>query len=214
MASFVLPRFYPIVDTALIRLRGFSAAAVAEEVLAAGARILQYRHKDGWTQRDYDEAEQVNDLCRKADATFVLNDRADYAHLIGAAALHLGQDDLPAPAARKVVGDQVIIGFSTHNKRQLVFASDAPVEYLALGPVFATASKLKPDPVLGLDGFRQLRSLAKKPLAAIGGITLANAAAVLEAGADSVAILSGILPEGENRNGVRAAAQAWIALTR
>ena len=173
--NFTPPRFYPIIDTSLPYL----AVHVAEAVATAGAKILQYRHKGNWTQREYDEAREIAGICRDAGILFVINDRADFANLLGAA-LHIGQDDLPAPAARKVVPN-VVIGFSTHNAAQMRRAVGAPVDYLSLGPIF-------------LEGLRALRPLTSKPLVAIGGITLDNASEVLAAGADSVAVISGLLP--------------------
>jgi thiamine-phosphate pyrophosphorylase len=135
---------------------------------------------------------EIAGICRDAGILFVINDRADFANLLGAA-LHIGQDDLPAPAARKVVPNAVI-GFSTHNAAQMRRAIGSPVDYLSLGPVFPTKSKENPDPVVGLEGLRALRPLTSKPLVAIGGITLENAPEVLAAGADSVAVISGLLP--------------------
>jgi thiamine-phosphate pyrophosphorylase len=188
------PRFYPIIDTVVLTGAGFSAIQVAEAAVAAGARILQYRHKEKWTQSEFDEAKMISGICKKAKILFIVNDRADFAYLLGAG-LHIGQDDLPPQAARRVVADAVI-GFSTHNASQLRYAVGAPVDYLSLGPIFATKSKEKPDAVVGLEGLKALRSLTPKPLVAIGGITLENAADVLAAGADSVAVISGILPLG------------------
>ena len=186
--NFTPPRFYPIIDTSLPYL----AVHVAEAVATAGAKILQYRHKGNWTQHEYDEAREIAGICRDAGILFVINDRADFANLLGAA-LHIGQDDLPAPAARKVVPN-VVIGFSTHNAAQMRRAVGAPVDYLSLGPIFPTKSKENPDPVVSLEGLRALRPLTSKPLVAIGGITLDNASEVLAAGADSVAVISGLLP--------------------
>jgi thiamine-phosphate pyrophosphorylase len=190
---FHLPRFYPIVDTAALAQRNWSVLAFSEVLLGAGARILQYRHKEGWTQREFDEARQVAGLAKAAGALFVVNDRADFAKLLNAA-VHLGQTDLPPAAARKIVAEG-IIGFSTHNREQLKRGDQEPVDYLALGPIYPTRSKAEPDPVVGLDGLGALRSLTRKPLVAIGGITLANAREVLEAGADAVATVAGILPD-------------------
>jgi thiamine-phosphate pyrophosphorylase len=195
--NFQPPRFYPIIDTAVVRATAFSAVGVAEAAAAAGVNILQYRHKDKWTQFEFDEAKTIAAICRDADILFVVNDRADFAQLLGAA-LHIGQDDLPPPAARRVVAEAVI-GFSTHNAGQLRRAAGMPVDYLSLGPIFTTTSKERPDPVVGLEGLKTLRALTEKPLVAIGGITLENAAEVLAAGADSVAIISGILPAEQDR---------------
>lgn len=206
----MIPRFYPILDTATLALRKTAAAAIADVLLTAGVGILQYRHKDNWTQRHYEEAAHLAELCRTAGAQFVINDRADYAHLIGAG-VHLGQDDLPPVAARRIMGD-AFIGFSTHSKRQLVRGEEEPVRYLAIGPVFATTSKLKPDPVIGIEPLKTLRPLTKKPLVAIGGITLENAGSVFETGIDSVAVLSGFLTEDCKPAGIATCAKKWLML--
>jgi thiamine-phosphate pyrophosphorylase len=152
----------------------------------------------------------VAELCRDAGILFVVNDRADLAAITGAA-LHLGQDDLTPSAARKVVGAETLIGFSTHNKRQLRAAGAEPANYLALGPIFGTSSKVNPDPIVGLDELRRLRPLTDRPLVAIGGIARSNVQAVLAAGADSVAIIGDLLADGGN---VRARTQEWVSLTR
>jgi thiamine-phosphate pyrophosphorylase len=207
---FKLPRFYPILDTSVLLARGCTILDTAKSLIEAGVKVLQYRHKDSWTQAHYDEAAALRTLCHDAGVLFVLNDRADFAHLLGAA-LHIGQNDLNPVAARKVMGDEVM-GFSTHNRRQLVRADEEPVEYLSLGPVFPTTSKLKPDPVLGIDALRALRPLTRKPLVAIGGITLENAKQVFDAGADSVAIISGILPVDGNCRAIRRRAEEWMKL--
>ena len=133
---------------------------------------------------------------------------ADFAHLLGAA-LHIGQNDLPPVASRRILRDQVM-GFSTHNRRQLIRADEEPVQYLSLGPIFATTSKLKPDPVLGIDALKALRQLTKKPLVAVGGIKLENAETVFDAGADSIAIISAILPAACDRDAIRQRAEEWL----
>jgi thiamine-phosphate pyrophosphorylase len=207
---FKLPRFYPILDTSMLTARECTILDTAKFLIEAGVKVLQYRHKDNWTQAHYDEAATVRTLCHDAGVLFVLNDRADFAHLLGAA-LHIGQNDLNPVAARKVMGDEVM-GFSTHNRRQLVRADEEPVEYLSLGPIFPTTSKLKPDPVLGIDALRALRPLTRKPVVAIGGITLENAKQVFDAGADSVGIISGILPEGGDRRAIKRRAEEWLKL--
>ncbi len=206
---FRLPRFYPIADTSLLASCGLSALELSRALVEAGSKILQYRHKDTWQQSHFDEASAIARLCEQAGVLFVLNDRADYARLLKSA-LHIGQNDLPPSAARKLVNDEVI-GFSTHNGTQLRLAERQPVEYLSLGPIFATVSKHQPDPVVGLDGLRQLRPLTTKPLCAIGGLTLANSAEVLKAGADSVAIISGLLPGPQpSAKQVREHAANWL----
>lgn len=207
---FKLPRFYPILDTGALSERQCSVVLAAEALLEAGARILQYRHKDFWTQSHFDDAKRIATLCHEAGVLFVIDDRADFARLLGAA-LHVGQDDLPPVAARRIISDEVM-GFSTHNRQQLTRADQEPVEYLSLGPIFSTNSKQRPDPAVGVDGLRSLRSLTEKPLVAIGGIDLLNALDVLDAGADSVAVVSGILPESSDRKAFRRRGEEWIRL--
>jgi thiamine-phosphate pyrophosphorylase len=206
---FKLPRFYPILDTTVLLNREYPVLLAAGAVIEAGAKILQYRHKDVWTQAQFDEAKQINAMCNEAGVLFVLNDRADFAKMLHAA-LHLGQEDLPPVAARKIVGDEVM-GFSTHSRGQLMRADEEPVEYLSLGPIFPTTSKQKADPVLGIEGLAKLRPLTKKPLCAIGGITLSNVGDILRAGADSIAVISSIVPEQFNRNELKRRAEEWIA---
>jgi thiamine-phosphate pyrophosphorylase len=208
---FRVPRFYPILDTTFLRSRECPVLDVARTLVQAGVRILQYRHKDFWTEAEYREAEQVRDLCHDNGVLFVINDRADYAKLLGAA-LHIGQEDLPPAAARQIVSDEVI-GFSTHNRPQLQRAAEEPVEYLSLGPIFGTVSKLNPDPVVGIDGLTALRPLTDKPLVAIGGITVENALEVLSAGANAVAVISGILPQKWDRKLTKQLAAKWLSVT-
>jgi thiamine-phosphate pyrophosphorylase len=208
---FRLPRFYPILDTAMLAAHSFGVRGAADELLEAGAKILQYRHKAAWTQAHFEEARQIAHLCEETGTLFVLNDRADFARLLNTA-LHVGQDDLPPTAARRIISDEVM-GFSTHNRLQLTRANDEPVEYLSIGPIFTTTSKERPDPVVGVAGLQQLRPLTQKQLVAIGGINLNNALSVFEAKADSVAVISGILPEKRGRKSIRKRAEEWLRLT-
>jgi thiamine-phosphate pyrophosphorylase len=191
-----LPAFYPIIDS----------VPAAEALLEAGARILQFRHKGVFSRSIFEDASRIAELCRSAGALFIINDRADIAILLGAG-LHLGQDDLAPSDARRIMPAGSIIGFSTHNEQQLRAADAEPVDYLAIGPIFATGSKLNPDPVVGLDRLRTLRLLTHKPLVAIGGITRELAPKVFDAGADSAAIIGDLLPN------VRARAKEWIAIS-
>jgi thiamine-phosphate pyrophosphorylase len=207
---FRLPRFYPILDTALLAARECPVRAAAEALIEAGVRILQYRHKENWTQENFDEAKRLSELCHESGVLLVLNDRADFARVLRTA-LHVGQDDLSPFAARRVIGDEVM-GFSTHNGEQLTRGGEQPVEYLSIGPIFPTESKLRPDPVVGLERLLELRELTTKPLAAIGGITLDNAPRIFDAKADSVAVISGVLPEKCNRKTLRSRAEEWLRL--
>jgi thiamine-phosphate pyrophosphorylase len=203
-----LPRLYPILDTGLLAQRGIAAAQAAEAILDAGAGILQFRHKGHWTREVFAEAEAVAKLCRDASAQFVVNDRADLARMMNAA-LHLGQDDLPPSAARRVMGSDSLIGFSTHNEEQLCAAREEPVNYLALGPIFGTSSKENPDPVVGIDELRRLRGFTVLSLVAIGGITRANALDVLAAGADSVAIIGDLIPQDGS---IHSRVREWVSV--
>ena len=182
----------------------------AEILLDEGVRILQYRHKGLFTPERFEQAARIARLCEAAGALFVMNDRADFAYMLRAG-LHLGQDDLPPAEARKVIGENLTLGFSTHNERQFLEAVELPIDYLALGPIFATGSKENPDPVLGVAELRRLRARTNKPLVAIGGITLDSARAVISAGADSIALISGILPQKSgDLAALRSLIRAWM----
>ena len=200
-----LPRFYPILDTATLERYGVDTLSAAEELLAAGAKILQLRHKGHFDRNLYATAQQVAHLCRGANALVVINDRVDIAMLLEAA-VHVGQDDLPPDSVRAISGTSRVLGFSTHNEAQLLAARNERIDYVALGPIFGTRSKLKPDPEVGADELRRLRPLAQVPLVAIGGITRENAVSVWSAGADSVAVVGDLYPD------VRKRAEEWIRL--
>jgi thiamine-phosphate pyrophosphorylase len=205
----MLPRFYPILDPEVAARHGVDPVKAAEQILEGGAKILQFRHKGFFSREVFAQLERVAELCSDAGVLFVVNDRADLAAITGAA-LHLGQDDLTPSAARKVVGTETLVGFSTHNERQLRAATTEPANYLALGPIFGTSSKNNPDPIVGIDELRRLRPLTDRPLVAIGGITRTNAQAVLAAGVDSVAIIGDLFVDGN----VRARTEEWVSLTR
>jgi thiamine-phosphate pyrophosphorylase len=200
--------FYPVLDTEAAARRGIDPVSAAARILEGGARILQLRHKGVFSREVFRQAREIGELCRTAGARFVINDRADIAALLGAD-LHLGQDDLSPADARRVVGKDLSIGFSTHNESQLRAAAEEPVDYLAIGPIFGTSSKLNPDPVVGLDELRRLRAFTDRPLVGIGGITRANAHAVLEAGADSVAVINDLFPDDGN---IRARVEEWLSV--
>ena len=189
----MLPRLYPILDrSAFADTEALLAAA--EELLAGGVTLLQYRNKHGNARRMLDEALQLKKVVGDRAHLF-MNDRADLAVAAGYAGVHVGQEDLSPEAARRVIGPKLSLGVSTHNPEQLQVADATSADYLALGPVFNTSSKEKPDPVVGLEGVRRARALTSKPLVAIGGITRANARSVIEAGADSVAVIADLLKE-------------------
>jgi thiamine-phosphate pyrophosphorylase len=208
-----LPRVYPILDTESLDARAILLETAAAAFLDGGAGILQIRHKRQWSRGFFASARTVARLCREAGATLIVNDRADFALLLEAG-LHVGQDDLPPRDARQLMGRDAIIGFSSHNVAQLCAAGGEPVDYVALGPVFATASKLNPDPVTGIEEIRRCRSLIEKPLVAIGGITLENALDVLRAGADSVAVIAGLLPDRATAHSLRERMEQWQQLVK
>lgn len=202
-----------MLDTGILAQRGFSIETAAEAILEGGARILQLRHKMEFTRDTLAAAERIAGLCHRAGALFVVNDRADVAMLTGAA-LHLGQDDLPVAAARKLLGCVRAIGLSTHNESQLLESADAPADYVALGPLFSTGTKRNPDPVVGLVEFARLRALTGRPLVAIGGITRRNAGQAIAAGADSLAIVADLIPEDLNKRSLRARTEEWEQLLK
>ena len=206
-----LPRVYPILDSEALARRGIAIQTAAAAFLEGGAGILQIRHKGHWSRDTFVSAQRIALLCREAGAQFVVNDRADFALLLDAA-LHIGQDDIAPRDARKLMGSEPMIGFSTHNPAQLSAAGGEPVDYVALGPIFGTESKLNPDPAVGLEELRRCRALIEKPLVAIGGITLENALDVLQAGADSVAVISGLLPESGSVRGLRERMEQWRSM--
>lgn len=199
---------YPIVDTGAMARLGLDVADGARAMLDGGARILQFRHKGSWSAKVVDLAGIVGAMCRAAGATFVVNDRADYAALLGSG-LHVGQDDLSPGDARRMVDG--MLGYSTHSIKQLLSADLEPADYLALGPVFGTMSKQRADPVVGLEMVAAARGLTAKPLVAIGGITLETAPAVWTAGADSVAVIAGLLGNG-GFEAVRNRMRTWMDL--
>jgi thiamine-phosphate pyrophosphorylase len=190
-----LPAFYPILDPHQIAQRGLDPLDVGRTLLAAGVEWLQLRHKGTYTRADYDLAVELGRLVRQAGAKYVINDRVDIALMAGADGVHVGQDDLPPAQVRKIAGDRLFIGYSTHNEEQFVAGNREPADYLALGPIFATVSKHNPDPVVGVDELARLRRLSAKPLVAIGGITRQNASNAFEAGANSIAIISDFLAD-------------------
>lgn len=202
------PRVYPILDTETLAQHGIALDTAAAALLEGGAGILQVRQKGHWTRQVFESARQVACLCREAGAVLVVNDRADFAMLLEGG-LHIGQEDLAPRDARKLIGPDALLGFSSHNLEQLSAAGGEPVDYVALGPVYPTSSKQNPDPVVGVDEVRRLRPLIEKPLVAIGGITRANAAGVLNAGADSVAVISDLVPQSPTARSLRERMEEW-----
>jgi len=188
-----LPRLYAIIDSSAHRSTQ-DLLAYADELAAAGCTLLQYRNKSGNSRVMLDQARELKKHLGDS-VRLVMNDRADLCLAAEFDGVHLGQEDLSPDSVRAIIGPERWLGVSTHNPEQLCEADLTPADYLAIGPVFPTSSKDKPDPVVGLEGVRRTRHLTRKPLVAIGGITRTNAASVIEAGADSVAVISDLLRE-------------------
>jgi thiamine-phosphate pyrophosphorylase len=190
-----LPRLYAIVDVSCFAMPLRTTAAIvdyARDLVSGGATLIQYRNKVGTTREMLDHAREI----RRAlpdNVTLIMNDRADICIAAELQGVHVGQDDLSPEGARVVIGPDRILGVSTHALEPLQQADAGPADYIAYGPVFATSSKRNPDPVVGLDGVRAARAATRKPLIAIGGITRANARSVIDAGADSVAVIADLL---------------------
>jgi len=185
------PFVYPIVDAGL--LRGRDVATVVDVLARGGARLIQLRAKTGSDRERLVLARAAVEAAQASGASVIVNDRADVARLAGADGLHVGQDDLTPADARAVIGPGLLLGLSAHGLSQLESAARAPVDYVAIGPVFPTRTKENPDPVVGLEMVRRARAMVSRPLVAIGGITRANARSVIEAGASGVAVISDLL---------------------
>lgn len=167
--------------------------AVCESLLSAGVKIIQFRDKQASSRELFESGGELLKRVRHARGIFIMNDRPDIARVLDADGVHVGQEDVPVHLVRKVVGAGKWVGCSTHNLRQLTEADQSSADYVAIGPIFSTTSKENPSPTLGLDGLRMARAVTSKPLVAIGGITLENAAEVLNAGADSLAVIGDLM---------------------
>jgi thiamine-phosphate pyrophosphorylase len=187
---FSLPKLYPITDTSI---SGLSHAEQIERLAAGGASLIQLREKHASPQEFYLTALGAMIMAKQLRVQLVINDRVDIAIAVKADGVHLGQDDLPPDKARMLLGEGRIIGFSTHTLEQALEADLAPVDYIAIGPVFRTSTKENPGATIGLAMIREIKSRNSKPLVAIGGITLDNARSVIDAGADSIAVISDLL---------------------
>jgi thiamine-phosphate pyrophosphorylase len=187
------PLLYGILDAAFFSTTK-DLLAFADALVAGGCSLLQYRNKSGNARVMLDQARELKKHLGSS-VRLIMNDRADLCLAAGFDGVHVGQDDLSPEAVRAIIGPERWLGVSTHNPEQLRAADLTSADYLAIGPVFATSSKERPDPVVGVEGVRRARSLTRKPLVAIGGITRANAVSVIEAGADSVAVISELLRE-------------------
>ena len=187
-----LPRVYALTD---VQLSGLSHAHQVELLSLGGATLIQLREKQMPPREFYEQAK----MAVRPGVQLIINDRVDVALAVGAQGVHLGQDDMPPEAARKLLGPNAVIGYSTHNIEQAIAATKLPIDYLAVGPIFATTTKSDTAPVLGLEGLRTVRqAVGAFPLVAIGGITHVNAREVIAAGADSVAVISALVSNPTN----------------
>jgi thiamine-phosphate pyrophosphorylase len=186
----VLPKLYVILDAALL---ANSEIEIARRFAEAGVRLLQYRNKTAAARELFRRSRELSEMLKPHGVRFIVNDRPDVAYLAGADGVHVGQEDLDVEQTRRVMGREKWVGVSTHNLVQFQSAATTSAEYIALGPIFPTSTKVNPDPVVGTSLLRQVRPLTDKAIVAIGGITLERAAGVIEAGADSVAVSSDIL---------------------
>lgn len=195
MSALKLPRLYAIVDAETLTAKGVDLRSFVQELRNAGVTLIQYRDKAGRPEQILHNSALIKETFEGADTTLVMNDSPELARLAGWRAVHVGQTDLAIQEARLEL-PQGIVGCSTHSPQQVMQADAAGADYIAIGPVFATSTKRNPDPVVGLDGVRQARSLTSKPLVAIGGIIAENAASVIDAGADSVAVIGALFQPG------------------
>ena len=197
MSDLKLPRLYAIADAQVLAARGVALGDFARGLRDAGVSLVQYRNKTGSPQEILRAAAILRETFAGSGAKLIMNDRADLAVLTTFGGVHVGQDDLSPVDARAIVGAGRIVGVSTHNDAQVRAANDSCADYIAIGPVFATGTKENPDPVVGLEGIRRARTLTNKPRVAIGGILRENARSVIDAGADSVAVISALLSPNE-----------------
>ena len=190
---------YAILDPSLTP----EPVAFARQLAEAGVQLIQLRDKRGSSRKIHEQARELMSL-QSSGVRIIINDRPDIAAIAGATGVHVGQDDLPVEDARKICRPPLWVGVSTHNLNQLREADATSADYIAVGPIFPTSTKENPDPVVGLDLLRAARQLTRKPLVAIGGVTVESAADVFAAGADSVAVIKALALAGDDlRNRVR-----------
>lgn len=173
-------------------------AEQVRQLIEGGAEMIQLREKHQSPKEFYESAKEALEIARRQNVKIIINDRVDIALALKADGVHLGQDDLPPEQARKILGERAIIGFSTHNTAQAAEASNRPIDYLAIGPVYDTRTKENPEKIVGLENIKKVReAIGDFPLVAIGGITVENFQPVLKAGANSVAVISDLLSDAD-----------------
>jgi thiamine-phosphate pyrophosphorylase len=200
-------KVYPI---RVVRLSGLSLAEQVELLIQGWATLILLREKHSSPREFFLQAQAAIEVARPHGVRIIINDRVDIALAVRADGVHLGQDDMPPKAARELLGEEALIGFSTHSPAQAIKASTLPIDYLAIGPIFPTSSKNDPDPIVGLAGLEQVRkALGDLPLVAIGGIFSENIQTVLSEGATCAAVISAVLADPL---GIPSATKRLIAL--
>ncbi len=191
----MFPALYAILDASPEFSSGsaLSIAEIALRLSEGGVELFQYRDKRGSGRRIQENSQELCDRLGPNRIRVIVNDRADIAAMTGAGGVHVGQEDLPVEDARKICGAPLWVGVSTHNLEQLRAADATSADYIAVGPVFPTGTKANPDPVVGLEFLRAARRITRKPLVAIGGITVESAGDVYQAGADSIAVIRDLM---------------------
>jgi len=198
--SLVFPRLYAIIDAPL---SDSCAMAYSEMLVDAGVNLIQIREKLSTSRRLFQLATRISEFCARNGARLIVNDRPDIALLTGAGGVHVGQDDVSVSVVRQVCGKDAWIGISTHSLTQVQQADAAPIDYVAVGPIFPTLTKENPEPDVGVEFIRAARRLTAKTLVAIGGISLARVREVLDAGADSVAVARDLLCASDVRQRIQ-----------
>jgi len=186
----LFPPLYAVLDEDLLNT---PVPKCAQELISAGVELIQYRAKHSSSRKYFRACSNLAETLASRNARFVVNDRSDIAAMIGAGGVHVGQEDLPPDDARRICGSSLWVGVSTHTLDQVRAADKTSADYIAVGPIFSTSTKEKPDAVVGTSFIREARKLTQKPIVAIGGITRERAAEVYEAGADSIAVIRDLL---------------------
>jgi thiamine-phosphate pyrophosphorylase len=194
-------RVYVITDAR--HARGRSHREIAEAAIRGGATAVQLRMKEEPARIVLDVARAIGPLCRAAGVAFIVNDRLDVAMLAGADGVHVGQDDLPATDARALLGPRAVIGVSAATVEEGIAAERAGADYLGVGAVYGTATKSDAGAPVGLARLTEIRRALRLPLVGIGGITAENAAAVIQAGADGVAVITAVTLAEDMADAVR-----------
>ena len=205
----MFPPLYAVLDEDLLSM---PAPKCARELISAGVELIQYRAKHSSSREYFEACSDLAVMLASCDTRFIVNDRPDIAAMISAGGVHVGQEDLPPDGARRICGPGRWVGVSTHTVEQVRAAAKTSADYIAVGPIFSTSTKEKPDAVVGTSFIREARKLTQKPIVAIGGITRERAAEVYEAGANSIAVIRGLLETrdpGERARELLAIAKRW-----